>query len=253
MSLRMLPVSPIERRSLSDAVFEQLKQRIVGGDFAPDTALPAERRLCEMLGVNRQALREALKRLQQAGLVAVQHGGQTRVVDYREHAGLDLLPTLLLGADGGVDVAVARGIIEMRGAIAEDAARLAAERADAATRRALLALVEDMKAAGDDLPRRQRLAMDFWRLVIVGSGNVAYRLAYNTLMRTYEQLAGLLTQVLSPEFTQLAGFREVAKAIAAKDGASAARGTRKVLGRGTEALFTLLGELDAPAPRGGPR
>lgn len=246
----MLPVSPIERKSLSDAVFEQLRQRIVGGDFAPDTPLPAERRLCEMLGVNRQALREALKRLQQAGLVSVQHGGQTKVVDFREHAGLDLLPSLLFGAEGTFDAQVARGIIEMRGAIAEDAARLAAERADAATRKALLELVDAMKAAGDDLPKRQRQAMEFWRLVIIGSGNVAYRLAYNTLMRTYEQLAGLLTQVLSPEFTQLAAFREVAKAIHAKDGAAAERATRKVLNRGTEELFKLLDELEQSAPRG---
>jgi len=239
----MLPVSPIERRSLSDAVYEQLKQRIVEGDFGAGTYLPAERQLCEMLGVNRGALREALKRLQQAGLVAVQHGGQTRVEDYRENAGLDLLPALLLGPDGTFNTRVARGIIEMRGAIAEDAARLCAARADAATRKALLELVEQLKQQ-DDLAERQKLSMAFWRLVILGSGNVAYRLAHNTLMRTYERIAGVLTQVLADELGALSGYRDIAKAVSAKDGAGAARATRRLLDRGAAGLFKLLDGLE---------
>mgnify|MGYP001363323546 CR=1 FL=1 len=240
----MLSVVPIERRSLSDAVFDQLRQRIVGGAFGPGTTLPAERKLCELLGVNRGALREALKRLQQAGLVTVQHGGQTKVVNYRESAGLDLLPSLLLTADGAVNTEVARGVIELRTAIAEDAARLCATRADAATRRAIGELVEEMKAAGSDLGERHRLSMAFWKQIILGSGNVAYRLAHNTLMRTWEQIGGLLTQVLAPELSNLAGFRGVAKAVQAKDAAAAAKAARKLLDQGSVELFKLLDELE---------
>ncbi|MBZ0253541.1 MAG: GntR family transcriptional regulator, partial [Candidatus Methylomirabilis sp.] len=53
----------IERKSLSDAVFEQLRARIVAGALAAGETLPSERALCETLQVNRGALREALKRL----------------------------------------------------------------------------------------------------------------------------------------------------------------------------------------------
>ena len=36
-------------------------------------------------------MREALKRLQQSGLVRISQGGATRVRDWRRHGGLDLL------------------------------------------------------------------------------------------------------------------------------------------------------------------
>ena len=55
----------IAKRTLSDEVFEQLSREIVQGRMAPGAALPAERELCETLGVNRGALREALRRLSQ--------------------------------------------------------------------------------------------------------------------------------------------------------------------------------------------
>src|SRR5690348_9206426 len=112
-----MPLQPVARQSVSDAVFEQLRDEILSGRLTPNEALPAERTLTEVLGVNRQAVREALKRLHQAGLVEISHGGSTRVRDYRSSAGLDLLETLLIAADGSIDARVARSIMEMRACI----------------------------------------------------------------------------------------------------------------------------------------
>ena len=55
-------------------MYEQLRDHIVSGDVAPGASLPSERVLSERLGVNRAAIREGLKRLEQAGLVAIQQG-----------------------------------------------------------------------------------------------------------------------------------------------------------------------------------
>src|SRR5688572_32426933 len=96
-------LKPIQRRSLSDEVFEQLKNQILQGAFGVGTPLPSERKLCEMLGVNRGALREALKRLEQARLVSIQHGGTTKVANFMKTAGLDLLSTLLFKEEGKID------------------------------------------------------------------------------------------------------------------------------------------------------
>ncbi|MCB1155536.1 FadR family transcriptional regulator, partial [bacterium] len=52
-------LEPIGRKSLSDSVYEQILARIVEGGIEPGEALPSERALCEMLQVNRGALREA--------------------------------------------------------------------------------------------------------------------------------------------------------------------------------------------------
>lgn len=49
------PLQPVARQSLPDAIFVQLRDRILSGALAPGEALPAERVLCEELGVNRGA------------------------------------------------------------------------------------------------------------------------------------------------------------------------------------------------------
>ncbi len=69
----------------------------------PGQPLPSERRLAEVLGVSRPAVREAIKRLTEAGLVEVRHGDATTIRDFRKHAGLDLLPRLLIRS-GEVDL-----------------------------------------------------------------------------------------------------------------------------------------------------
>lgn len=86
-------LKPVRRQSLSDAVFDQLRDRIVSGAMRAGDPLPAERALCEALGVNRGAVREALKRLAQARLVAVQHGGASRVLDFERRPASSSCPT----------------------------------------------------------------------------------------------------------------------------------------------------------------
>ena len=86
----------VAKQSLSEAVFAQLRSRIISRELASGDELPSERILCEMLGVNRGAVREGIKRLQQAGLVQVRHGGPTVVLNFEEEAGLEMLPALLI-------------------------------------------------------------------------------------------------------------------------------------------------------------
>src|SRR5262245_28659758 len=178
----------IAKRTLSDEVFEQLSREIVRGRMAPGVALPAERELCETLGVNRGALREALRRLAQAGLIAIAQGGATKVLDYRRTAGLDLLTHMLFREGGGVDLEVARSVMEIRAALAPDIARLCARRADATVIAELRGVLAEIERAhgSDDLPALQELSLRFWDVLVRGSDNIAYELAFNTLRATYD-------------------------------------------------------------------
>ena len=118
----------IRREAVSDQLFTLLRDRVLSGALAPGTALTAERDLAAEFGVNRHAVREAVKRLQQAGLVEVSHGGRTRVLDWRRTAGLDL--ALQLAQSDGLSASydLSRDILEMRASIGADAARLCAAR-----------------------------------------------------------------------------------------------------------------------------
>ena len=82
--------------SLVDSVCQQLAKLIRGaGAEEEDRWLPGERSLAEQLGVSRSVVREATKRLEQQGMLEVQHGNGIKVVD-RLHRPLSDSLTLLI-------------------------------------------------------------------------------------------------------------------------------------------------------------
>ena len=242
-------LQPVERRSVSDAVFAQLQAEILSGHLVPGEAMPSERALTDLTGVNRQAVREALKRLDQAGLIEINHGGATRVRDYRLHAGLDLLPELLARPDGSVDVAVARSILEMRACIGPDAARLCALRAVSPLPDQLGKIVDAMDAVPDDLAALAALDWRFWELIIEGSDNVAYRLAFNSLRAGAAPVGDALHLITGDELRDRDGHRDLATAVSDAAPAAAEAAARRLLQRGIEAaaaVFTSVAERPEP-------
>jgi GntR family transcriptional regulator len=65
--------------TLADATSEALQQAILAGKFAPGSQLPPEFDLMVQLGVSRTTLREALKRLEEQGLIVRRRGRGTYV------------------------------------------------------------------------------------------------------------------------------------------------------------------------------
>ncbi len=237
----------VRRQSLSDAVFQQLRDQIVAGEMAPGTPLPAERVLCEVLGVNRGAVREALRRLEQARLVAARHGATSRVLDYRESAGMDLLADLVLTPSGTIDTRVVRGIVEMRSALAPDVARLAAARAGPALADVLAPVARAMEAAGDDLAELQRLSLAFWSELVRACDNLAYRLAFNTLRDTYERALALLRPLLADELRETSSYKELCDAVRRGDERAAEERAQEIVRRGERRIAEALARIDAHA------
>src|SRR6202043_2315038 len=66
---------------LFSRVAEQVERFITGNSLSPGDRLPGERELCELLGVSRTSVREALRSLQTRGIVAVRHGKGVFVAD----------------------------------------------------------------------------------------------------------------------------------------------------------------------------
>jgi DNA-binding FadR family transcriptional regulator len=204
---------PVEKKSLADAVFEQLRDQIVSGRMEPGEALPAERVLSEQLDVNRGAVREALKRLEQARLVSIRQGGATRVLDYRTNAGTDLLAELLMNSNGEINTKVARSVMEMRSALGSDIARLCAKRGGDEIDDQLEDILERMDSNAGELPALQELAMEFWATLVEGADNVAYQLAFNSLRETYSKFQGILAGFFADELTDRQTHRLIAQAV----------------------------------------
>lgn len=90
-------------KSQSPAGFaeEYIVESIWSGRFPPGTILPAERELSELIGVTRTTLREVLQRLARDGWLTIQHGKPTKVNNFWETCGLNILETLArLNQDG---------------------------------------------------------------------------------------------------------------------------------------------------------
>jgi GntR family transcriptional repressor for pyruvate dehydrogenase complex len=224
-----MALQSIDRRSLPDRVFEQLTAEIVSGDYPAGSAIPSERELSELLGVNRHVVREAVKRLEQVGLVKGTQGGRTTVLDYRQTAGLDVLALLAEHVrEPKPLLPVLVAALEMRAGIGSDVVRLCAERGAPQLRAELPAMAERIRAAGSG---GELLALDeaFWRVILDGAGNLAYQLAFNSLIRAVDVRAEISLPWLEDELRRSRHRVPIAEAIAAGDAQAAELAARDAL------------------------
>jgi GntR family transcriptional repressor for pyruvate dehydrogenase complex len=213
---------PGDRTPLSETIFVRLRDGILTGRPKAGEALPSERVLADELGCNRHAVREAVKRLQQAGLAEVSHGGATRVLDWRATGGLDLLAQLPLAAGDAEHV---RSVLELRLCVGVDAARRCAQRAPAPTVAALRATLED-----DDHDPALRYAA-LWDRIIDGADNLAYRLAYNSLLAGLDPGEEPSRSLFAAETHDARAQQALVDAIASADPDASARAATGLLAR----------------------
>jgi DNA-binding FadR family transcriptional regulator len=227
---------PVQTRSLPDEVFGQLLAEIVSGRYEPGSTLPGERGLSDVFRVNRHVVREALKRLEQVGLVKTVHGGGTTVLEFRRTAGLDLLGVIAEHPESleGI-LPLLLSALQMRMVIGVDVARLCAVGAGARLRADLLEVGERLAATGrgtELLPLDER----FWQLLLDGAGNLAYQLAFNSLIRAVHAVPDLSLGWLERELERSDYRRPIARAIAADDPDGAAAAAREALAPAGEML-----------------
>ena len=218
----------------SERLHDALRADVLAGRFEPGEPLPSERRLAEDHGASRHVVREALKRLQQAGLVAISQGGATRVRDWRRHGGLELLLDVARSGDAPEALQAPRASMELRACIGADAARRCADRASDEHRALIAARVQQLLAV-DDLDARNAHYEVLWDLVVEGADNIAYRLALTTLV-AHQRVADVTASAVAAELTDDAALRALAGAIAAGEADAAHAVARDLLERSVPVL-----------------
>ena len=236
-----MALQPVHRRSVPEDVFEQILAEVLSGEMQPGESLPSERRLAEVLGVSRPAVREALKRVVAAGLVEVRQGDATTVRDFRRHAGLDLLPRLLI-RDHQLDVSVVRSILEARLHNGPKVAELAAQRRSPDLIERLTDTIDALEGATDAVEQQQH-AMAFWDHIVDGADSIVFRLMFNTLRTAYEPALPALATLMAAEVGRIESYRDLAAAIAAGDPGAAEAAARRLLEPATAALMAALTEI----------
>lgn len=130
-------LAPLERGagSVRDQVLARLRSLMAAGILKPGDRLATERELAAQMGVSRSAVREALTRLESAGLVERRQGSGTRV-----SARLPL--SAVLGSSDALDDEAIAASSELRTVVEPQIARLAAGRIAPDELAALEALLE---------------------------------------------------------------------------------------------------------------
>lgn len=119
--------------SIAEAIYADLVGRILSDALPAGTRLASERELAAHYGTNRNTLREAIRKLEQARLVRVRHGQGVTVCDFRRAGTVESLgPFLLHGHSAAERVRMLVDLLMTRARVLEMAVELAARRAEPA-------------------------------------------------------------------------------------------------------------------------
>jgi DNA-binding FadR family transcriptional regulator len=225
------PAWPRRPTNLAKAVTAELVQRIVRGQHQPGTALPPEPALCEAFSVSRTVVREAVKILQEKGLVQIRQGAGTVVLPSTTW---NMLDELVLAASIAEDpsIAILDDLVVTRRLLESDMAHVAARQATQDVVDQLRALVDQMDELVDDPVRYIEHDRAFHDAVMRASGN---RIARAVIRSLEGQVINTVRYMGKPERAMCVasnrGHRSIYEHIAAHDPAGAA-----------EAMFTHITE-----------
>ncbi len=210
-------LKPVERDNLSNQVFRQLRDDILNGEHQPGDRLPSERELCDILGVNRSSVREALKRLEQARLIETRHGGGSVVLDFHLTGSLDLMRDLVMHA-GRPDTVAVRSILEARLLLGQGIVQYAAKRICSADVEKLEGIVEKIEACtAGETTRFLELDFEFHYIVARASENLAFILILNSFRDVYRDHQGFFKARLTGVMGERGAYRRITEAFADRD------------------------------------
>jgi GntR family transcriptional repressor for pyruvate dehydrogenase complex len=133
-------LTPVVRTTLAADICRQMVNHLIRGVWREGEKIPAERDLCQQLGVGRASLREALKALEIMGMIETRLGDGTYVCKRSEFFSRPLLWAIVGGSEADV-----RELIEARVLIEVELAGMAAERAKASDISQLAELLDQME------------------------------------------------------------------------------------------------------------
>ena len=188
--------------SAAGKAYETLKQRVVGGTYAPGAQLKEEH-LARELRVSRTPVRAALKRLVEDGLATADPNRGVRVSEWTD---FDIEETF-----------------ELRGLLESHAAELAARRGGARLADRLDDLNQQMDraiaAGGAALPERlQEINSRFHRAILEGSGSPRLRGMLAGLIDMPIVIRSHFISTLQDKVQSLQHHRDLASAVRARDG-----------------------------------
>ncbi|GAC18661.1 FadR/GntR family transcriptional regulator [Paraglaciecola arctica] len=227
-------------RGQAKHVVETLGKKISANEYKEGETLPIEAELSAMLGVGRNALREAVKILSAIGFLTTSPRSGTKVAPRTQW---NMLDQQVLGWHADPDIATEAfmvDLIEVRRIIEPEAARLAAERATREDIANIMSAFEQMKVNKDNHDKRLEADILFHSLILMASHNPILS-QFKTAVSTYLKAHVRLGQEQTNEEIELdlEHHQELAWAIASGKADSAYKIVTEILGQNTKHFLSL--------------
>ena len=220
--------APIKAKRAFEEVCEQIRTEVALGNLKPGDRLPPERELAEQLNVSRTAIREALRSLENAGLVHCQQGmGGGAFIRERDSTAVTqaVRDMVMLGQ------IPSSSVTEARITLTEQAIRLACERATEADFDAIeqdINKSEQLTLDGD-FSRRNTYITEFYRVLAQATHNQVLVMLVESLTELTRSLLEKVSPVPRKDFIEVR--RNVLQLMRARDADGAAREMRAHLER----------------------
>lgn len=226
---------------LTESITARLRNEILVGTYKAGERLPAERDLASQLGVNRGSVREALKKLEQMGLVVIRRGdGAT--VRHLHDASVEIVRHLLI-VNGVVNRRLLEQVLDVHEMLVAGAAHLAVERGSPEDHRRARELLRRLVEPGVSETERQILFDALVDVITEASGNLVVRLVRNVIRPALAERMLEAQRQLAAETQDLdARVREIDAAIQAGDAPATAAAVRALV---RERRVRVLRALDA--------
>lgn len=199
-------MSQLHPQRAVDLVVEELRHRILDGQYPVGTRLPAERTLSSELGINRLTLRAAISYLESEGLVRAQQGQGITVCNYHHTASLDLLQYL------SMDERISE-VISLRQLIIAEAVSHACSNATPTDINRLRSILDQQSR---QIEEAQFLRGDdhFFNTLIESSQHFSLQLLYNSVRRVSHAHPEIGQHLLNNRPQALGSYRSLIKLIA---------------------------------------
>jgi len=167
----------------ADVAEQYLIESIWDGSIAIDSELPAERLLADKIGVTRTTLREVLQRLSKDGWITIKHGKPTKVNNFWETSGLNILSTLTR-----LDKARRSDFIDQLMSVRTNISTIILRMAAKNNNKSVIEFLDSPPSIDADSEAFTEYDYLFYHHVAVSSNNMIYVLILNGLQDLYRKV-----------------------------------------------------------------
>lgn len=213
-----MKIQEVKKLSISSQISLQLRKMILNGEITSGTKLPPERELAAQFGTNRNTLREAIRILEEEGLVKVRQGGGMMVQDWRKNGSIGLLPHVMLLMDGTDEkLGFMRDALKIRRMALGLVARMAAENLSEEHHNDLDEAMGRVKKALDGNDDPVEADINFYQTLVSIGGSMVLSWLTNTVITITRQVAQEARSLWVIDQSYVDGLENVCDAVCSKD------------------------------------